>query len=457
MASQVPIFHLPGSPAEAGLAHGRMLRDDLFAPGFVEAYLARLAITNRFQRDEVDEQAARWLLTLPTHFQEEIAGMAEGAGVSQQTVTTFLYADIARPTPANSDQSPPAAVDQTRRTRESADASPAPAIDLQTLAITEGAEPSRIAEPIDEVMPADLPEEPCCADRDGSLNGPAGDAATDADADADADTNANAADADADADGPMCSAIIATLRDRSMWVARNCDWLTPTLMRGTAAVIHETPHRIPVLAVGIRGDIDVDTGINAERLWLHLHTLPAMDTPPASRSMISWLFWSREALECCATLDELERFIAATARDRGVLAIAGDGKTNEAAIFECSRAGHVRHDVDPLNPCVATNHPPGKQIEPDREAKARPGGTIGRHCGMRRCLQRRQPERGPADLMRILADPQVEMRTPTHMRTIYSAVVRPRDQRIWFAAGRPDGTPAASGGRWTEIEVPWTR
>ena len=55
-------------------------------------------------------------------------------------------------------------------------------------------------------------------------------------------------------------------------------------MRGCAAVVHETPHRIPVMAVGIRGDIDIDTGLNAEGQRLHLHTLHAKDDPPAARN-----------------------------------------------------------------------------------------------------------------------------------------------------------------------------
>ena len=255
--------------------------------------------------------------------------------------------------------------------------------------------------------------------------------------------------------GPMCSTVVTGLEDGAVWLGRNCDWLVATLMRGTAAVVHATPHRIPVLAVGIRGDIDVDTGINAERLWLHLHTLHAVDDPPHDRTSISWLFWAREALETCSSLDELERFIESTGRDRGVFAIAADGKTGDAAIFECSRAGHVRHDVDPSSPACVTNHTLSREVDEPRGRRGRPGGTIGRYHALRTRTAERPPRNGPADVIDLLAAPDVEMRTPRSLRTIYSAVVSPAMDRLWFAAGGADGTPAASGGSWARLRLPW--
>ena len=263
-------------------------------------------------------------------------------------------------------------------------------------------------------------------------------------------------DAFAAIDGPMCSAVIAQLDDDATWIGRNCDWLVPTLMRGTAAVVHETPHRIPVMAFGIRGDIDVDTGINAEGLWMHLHTLQAQDDPPPDRTCISWLFWAREATETCATLDELERFIETTGRDRGVFVIAGEGKTNRAAIFECTRGVHTRHDLGATRAACVTNHTLSRAHD-ERRSAGRIGGTVGRYHALRDRLDAHEPRRGPDDLIGMLAAPDVEMHTPRWLRTIYSAVVSPRDARVWFAAGHPDGTPAASGGRWTELVPPWAR
>jgi hypothetical protein len=256
--------------------------------------------------------------------------------------------------------------------------------------------------------------------------------------------------------GPMCSAVIATTPSHpSPWVARNCDWLYATLMRGTSAVVHATPGRIPVAAVGIRGDIDVDTGMNAEGLWLHLHTLLALDDPPTDRTTISWLFWAREALETCATLDDLERFIESTGRDRGVIAVALDGTSGEGALFECTKSTHTRHDFDPARPMVATNHPQSKVVDAAREAKARPGSTVGRFCALRSLTAEHPPEHGPDDLIDVLAHPGVEMTTPEHLRTIYSAVALPAEREIWFSAGDDTGRPAASRGTWTRVRDPF--
>jgi hypothetical protein len=74
---------------------------------------------------------------------------------------------------------------------------------------------------------------------------------------------------------------------------------------------------------------------------------------------------------------------------------------------------------------------------------------------MRSRLRRRAPERGPDDLIDLLADPGVEMRTPKWLRTIYSAVVRPSDASVWFASGDASGRPAASTGRWARVTPPW--
>lgn len=371
----LPVDHIPGPAGDAGLAHGRILRDlGFFEDAFLDAYLGRFVLTNRVTRADLPLQAARWLEGLPPHFHEEIEGMARGARVPTQTAATFLYADIARASAAES-----RAFDAVR------DAEPEPGLH-------------------------DLP-------------------------------------------GPLCSAMLARL-DGASWVARNCDWLYATLMRGTSAVVHETPGRIPTLAVGIRGDIDIDTGMNAERLWLHLHTLLALDDPPRDRTTISWLFWAREALETCATLDELEGFIRATGRDRGVIAVALDGKTGAGALFECTKADHTRHDFDPgapSPPMVATNHPQAKAIDASREAKARPGSTVGRYCALRRIAREHPPEHGPDDLIDVLADTEVEMTEPEHLRTIYSAVARPDTGEVWFAQGGTDGRPAASTGRWERV------
>jgi hypothetical protein len=253
--------------------------------------------------------------------------------------------------------------------------------------------------------------------------------------------------------GPMCSALMGSLADGETWVGRNCDWLTPTLMRGTAAVWHARPNKIPVLAVGIRGDIDVDTGLNAERLWLHLHTM--FDPKPVTddRPRISWLFWAREALETCATLDELEGFIEATRRDRGVMAIAVEGRTGSAAVFECGTGSHLRRDFDPSAVLCATNHRLDKVSGPTPNRS----GTLSRLHALRDAASRQRPQRGPDDLVGLLGGDGVEMRDPEWIRTIYSAVASPAMDAVWFSAGTPCGVTAASGGAWECVPVPWAR
>lgn len=260
--------------------------------------------------------------------------------------------------------------------------------------------------------------------------------------------------------GPMCSgAVVRESHSHALWVARNCDWYPQTLQRGTCSVIHRVPNRIPCVAVGIMGDLDADTGMNAERLWLHMHTLRAMDEPRAGVSCISWLFWMREALETCATLDELERFIAQTDRDRGVLLIAVDGKSNDAAVFECARSTYRRVGIEEGESgprLIVTNHRRDQCPPADAARTSRPpGGTISRYCRLRHLLDHAYPEQLPDDLTEILGDDQVEMRDgglSQHLRTIYSAVADPAHNRVWFASG---SLPAASTGQWRTIVPHW--
>ena len=267
-------------------------------------------------------------------------------------------------------------------------------------------------------------------------------------------------DATITADGPMCSGIAVEINGLP-WVARNCDWYRRLLVRGTAAVVHRVPGRHPVMALGIFGDIDCDTGVNAVGLWVHVHTLHATDRAPESRRQISWLFWCREALETCGSIEELERFVALTARDRGIIVFAAEGKTGRRAIFECGVATHERVDAQaPGHALFACNHRSAKHpVDADRLARSRRASTTRRHERLRTLLDGGEqhgplhPEHGPDDLIELLADPEVEMTTPPELRTIYAAVCEPRTGETWFSSGHPDGTPAASGGSWQR--VPW--
>ncbi len=249
---------------------------------------------------------------------------------------------------------------------------------------------------------------------------------------------------------PLCSGIL-TDTPEGPWAARNCDWWRACLMRGTSVVAHETPGLIPILAVGIAGDIDVDTGANAERLWIHVHTLFTRDKPRPNHASLSWLFWTREALETCATLDDLERFLSAVDRDRGMILFAADGKTGEYAVYEATCASWERIDPDSGPTITGTNHCQAKHPDdPQRRSRSRAGSSTARLTALRARLATMQRLDPPRDLVEALADPLVEMRTPVNLATIYSAACNPRTGELRFASG---DCPAASKGRWRRI--PW--
>lgn len=257
--------------------------------------------------------------------------------------------------------------------------------------------------------------------------------------------------------GAACSSITVEI-DRSPWVARNCDWLPSQLLRGHAVVIHDRPpgsSRIPILAAGIAGDIDIDTGMNAAGLWLHVHTMHCVDSPSPNKPSISWLFWAREALETCETLDELNAMLSRVDRDRGMILIAVDAKSGERAVFECACSSHERHDAGLSFQCV-TNHPSRKHpIDPERIARSRPGGTIRRRDAIERLALATHEWSPPDDLATILADPSVEMRGGARLQTIYSAICRPGSRDLWFCPGSPSERAAASPHAWKRIDIPW--
>ena len=68
-------------------------------------------------------------------------------------------------------------------------------------------------------------------------------------------------------------------------------------------------------------------------------------------------------------------------------------------------------------------------------------------------LEREFPSHLPDDLIRILADEDVEQRREAeNFWTVYANVACPSLGLTWFAYG---GTPAASQGTWYKIDWPW--
>lgn len=254
--------------------------------------------------------------------------------------------------------------------------------------------------------------------------------------------------------GAACSAVSVEI-DRRAWVARNCDWYPSQLLRGHSVVVHDHPAgsgRIPTMALGIAGDIDIDTGINAAGLWLHVHTMYATDAPDPAKPCLSWLFWAREALETCSTIDEVDALLGRVDRDRGMILVVVEAKTNARAVFECARSRHERHDAGPGFQC-ATNHPGAKQPrDPARLARSRAGGTILRRAAVESIASSHHEWDPPSDLFALLADPGVEMRDAKQLKTIYAAVCCPASSEVWFCAG---AAPAASRGVWSRVAWPW--
>jgi hypothetical protein len=88
-----PVFRFRGSPAEVGFQHGQVLEATLaqnyaiYMDGLIGARLIDMA--------QVRQNAIAWLLSLPKHFQEELKGVSEGAGVPLPMMSECQYASYA--------------------------------------------------------------------------------------------------------------------------------------------------------------------------------------------------------------------------------------------------------------------------------------------------------------------------------------------------------------------------
>jgi hypothetical protein len=61
------------------------------------------------------------------------------------------------------------------------------------------------------------------------------------------------------------------------------------------------------------------------------------------------------------------------------------------------------------------------------------------------------PPKFPADLIRILADDEIERRGKDVV-TVYSNVASPTTGELWYTFG---GYPSASKGDWQKLQWPW--
>ena len=154
-----------------------------------------------------------------------------------------------------------------------------------------------------------------------------------------------------------------------------------------------------------------------------------------------------EALETCRTLREVEALLRGVDRHGGMMLFAVDGKTDDAAIYECTCTGFVRQVLG-RRWIGGTNHyrlgASGKTDVGSRQRLERMEALLEALWA-----QERVPDL-PKDLIGILADDGVEVRGVDH-GTVYANVACPSERRSWATFG---GYPAASAGVWREVTWP---
>lgn len=247
-----------------------------------------------------------------------------------------------------------------------------------------------------------------------------------------------------------CSALLGLFGQRA-WVARNNDSYVPELWGYVS--IREVEGRIPTICFSMEGDVFAPTGINKDRLWLHYNYLSAWDEPGPGKPHVPGYVFLTEALEACRNLSDVEALLNDTHRDGGMMLFAVDGKTNEFAIFECLCAQHFRRDPS-QSWLIGTNHFCACEDLAMRDDEGCVS-SLSRFARMTSLLQGlcaapSSPDL-PADLIRILADDDVERRNGD-LVTVYANVACPTSGEIWYTFG---GYPAASAGDWQRLAWPW--
>jgi hypothetical protein len=253
-----------------------------------------------------------------------------------------------------------------------------------------------------------------------------------------------------------CSGAILML-DRHAWVARNNDTHAPGMWG--YVTIREVSGRIPAISFGMEGDVFTPTGINQEGLWLHYNWLPAQDALTAGQPHLPGYVLLQEALETCRTLQDLERLLLQIQRDDGMLIFAVDGKTDEAALYECNRSDFQKSY--PLEGwIVGTNHFCTLPSPPAEDEAIQPLSSQSRYRRLENLavavFSRHPPGANmrdslPRELIALLADDEIERRSG-EIQTAYSNVACPATNEIWYTFG---GYPSASRGDWGRLAWPW--
>lgn len=252
-------------------------------------------------------------------------------------------------------------------------------------------------------------------------------------------------------DTKQCSGAVYLLENQA-WVARNNDFYVPELWG--YATIREVDGRIPTIHFDMEGGVFTPTGVNKEKLWLHYNFLPIWDEPAPNKLHVPPYVFLTEALELCHTIGDVEMLLDETDRDGGMLLFAVDGKNNEFALFDCMCSKYYRREQSD-GWIVGTNHYIACEDPTLSDADKGPLGTLNRfsrmECLMRALSASPTHPKLPGDLIRILADDEIERRDKRVM-TVYANVACPDTGEIWYTFG---GYPAASKGNWQRLEWPW--
>ena len=198
-----------------------------------------------------------------------------------------------------------------------------------------------------------------------------------------------------------CSAFVCEI-DGKAWVGRNNDAWLADLWGYT--IIREVEGRLPTMTFGLQGDVFTATGVNRERLWLHANALPTSDAPAPEKPYLDFYVFIPEALEKCRTISDVENLLNTVDRIGGMNLFAVDGKTNEFVVFECACSSYERRDPS-HGRIVATNHSCSAHEHISGQV---PSTSVYRFSRIEMLLEREPPSHLPDDLIRILADKDVE-------------------------------------------------
>ena len=205
------------------------------------------------------------------------------------------------------------------------------------------------------------------------------------------------------------------------------------------------------MTFGLQGDVFTATGVNKEKLWLHANALPISDAPAPEKPYLDFYVFIPEALETCSTISDVENLLNTVDRIGGMNLFVVDGKTNEFVVFECACSSYARRNPS-HGRIIATNH---SCLINGRISGKAPSASERRFDRIETLLEREFPSHLPDDLIRILADADVEQRREAeNFWTVYANVACPSLGLTWFAYGGP---PAASLGTWHKIDWSWSQ